>query len=328
MVERGVAQLRGGQAKDAVETFRAALAARPDDLSTRFLLALALYRSNELAAARNELAKVLAASPKDGRALHLDALCLLKMGDLKNGAAGLERALAVAPSNGAAALTLATTYVSLGEIGKAQALIDGPLQGAPPAVRNLVRGMILNAAGRYREAEAALSQAIEADPKLPTAHNQLGYTRMLLGDYPAAIREFERELQIAPGDFGATANLAWILVQEREFERAEPLLVEALRQQPDKAGLQYMMGQVWLHKRDLARAASALERAVTLEPEFRAAHVLLARVYARQNRPGDVARHTAIVAKLTAAEQERNVQSGETYGGRTAPPSFTAGGPR
>jgi Flp pilus assembly protein TadD len=249
------------------------------------------------------------------------------MGSLNDGAARLERALTANPSNGAAALTLATTYVSIGESQKAQALIDGPLQGAPPAAKKLVIGMILNGAGRYREAETVLTQAIEADPKLPTAHNQLGYARMLLGDYPAAIREFEQELVISPGDFGATANLAWILVQEREFERAEPLLVEALRQQPDKAGLQYMMGQVWLQKRDLAKAAAALERAVELQPEFRAAHVLLARVYSRQNRPGDVARHTAIVAKLTAAEQERNVQTGESYGGRTAPPSFTAGGP-
>lgn len=321
-----MALLRAGQAKDAIATFRAALTAAPNDPSTRFLLALALYQSNDLAPARTELAKVLAASPKDGRALHLDALCLLKMGSLKEGAAGLERALAANPANGAAALTLATTYVSLGETGKAQALIDGPLKTAPAAGTKLVRGMILNAAGRYREAEEALSEAIAADPRLPTAHNELGYTRMLLGDYPAAIREFERELAIAPGDFGAAANLAWILVQEREFDRAEPLLIEALRQQPDKAGLQYLIGQLWLHKRDLPKAAAALERAVALQPEFRAAHVLLARVYARQNRPGDVARHSAIVAKLTEAEQDRNVQSGETYGGRAAPPSFTGGG--
>ncbi len=314
MANLGMVHLRMGDSISAVQRFDTALRVRPDLLDVRFLLGLALYQAGEFDKSRHELEIFLRAKPNDGRALHLDGLCLLKLGALAQGAAALERAVQANPANQAAVLTLATTYVSLGETGNAQALADGPLSQGPPAAAKLIRGMILNVQGKYRDAERELTDAVRLDSKLATAHNQLGYARMLLGNNAEAVLEFKKELDIAPNDFNACANLGWLLVQQREFDRAEPFLEEALRQRGGNAGLLYLAGQVKLIKRDLPGAAAALERAVARQPEFRAAHVLLTRVYARQNRRKDVEAQSSIIATLTAAEQERNLESTESYG--------------
>jgi tetratricopeptide (TPR) repeat protein len=328
LAAQGVAQLRSGRTRDAVGTLRQAIGMRPEAARLRFLLGLALYQAGDWREARTELAHVLAANPADGQALHLEGLCRLKLGDLRGGAEALEESLRANPSNGAAALTLATTYVSLRDVEKAESLLDGPLRNAEPAQRDLLRGMILNVRGRYREAEPELQKGIAADPRLPGLHNQLGYTQMLLGDYPAAIRAFEQELKLVPNDFNACSNLGWLFVQEREYERAKPFVTEASRQAPGNAGLLYLAAQVRWSERDFAAAAEALEKAVEIEPGFRAAHVLLARVYGRQNRPDDVARQQTIIARLTAAEQERNLESSDGYGARTQPMPEFAGKPR
>jgi tetratricopeptide (TPR) repeat protein len=328
LAAQGVAQLRSGRTRDAVGTLRQAIALRPEAARVRFLLGLALYQAGDWREARTELAHALAANPADGQALHLDGLCRLKLGDLRGGAEALEQSLRANPSNGAAALTLATTYVALREVEKAESLLDGPLRNAEPAPQALLRGMILNVRGRYREAEPELRKGIAADPRLPGLHNQLGYTQMLLGDYPAAIRAFEEELKLVPNDFHACANLGWLFVQEREYERAKPFLAEASKHAPANAGLLYLVAQVRWNERDFAAAAQALEKAVEIEPGFRAAHVLLARVYGRQNRPEDVARQQTIIARLTAAEQERNLESSDGYGARTLPLPEFAGKPR
>ena len=313
----GAVWLRLGRASEAAASFRKALATRPDLIQVRFFLGLALYQSGQFAGARTELGKVLAAQPGEARALHLDALCLLKLDRLDEGVRLLERVLAApgAP-NTQAAVTLATAYISLGELDKAEALLAGR---SSPAVQ-LAQGALLNARNRHREAEGVLVAAREADPQLPSVHNQLGYTRMLLGDYVAAVEDFEKELAIAPKDFQATANLGWIHVQERNYEKALGFLVEAQRQKPDNAGLSYLMGQVRSSRNEWAAAATSLEAAVRKQPEFRAAHVLLARVYARLNRLADLAREQALIARLNEAEQVRSAASGEGYGVATQRP--------
>lgn len=323
----GAVLLRMGMAAPAVDQFEKVLALRPDLLPVRFFLGLAYFQSDRFAPARAELQRVLAAQPGDARALHLDALCLLKLDRLEEGARALERVVQTAPGNTAAVLTLATTWVSLGETDKAQAMIEGPLAGHPPEHASLVRGMLFNVRGKYREAESALRQAAAANPKLPTLHNQLGYTLMLLGDYAAAVREFETELSLSPRDFNASANLGWIHAQEREFEDAAPFLAEALAQKPDNAGILYLMGQAWLAKGEPAKAAAALEKSVTHQPGFRAAHVLLARAYARLGRGGDAAREQGVITRLNAEEQARNLQSAASYGEAAAPaPEFSGSG--
>ncbi len=321
MANLGAVFLRTGQPDQAAARFRQALALRPEMPQLGFFLGLALYEAGRFDEAHQALVAFLKRVPGDARGLHLNGLCLLKLDRLDEGIRLLEESLAKAPDNRAAKTTLATALVSVGELSRAEELVSG---SEGPEVQ-LVRGMVLNAKGRYREAETALLAARQANPRLPSLNNQLGYTLMLLGDYPGAIRAFEAELAISPKDFNAGANLGWILVKDREFDRAEALLAGALKARPSNAGVLYLLGQVWSSKGETARAVEALERVVAQKPSFRAAHVLLARGYAKLGRAADAGRVQAAIRKLTDEEQARNLGSHESYADRPTAPDFTEG---
>ncbi|MDX2153178.1 MAG: tetratricopeptide repeat protein [Bryobacteraceae bacterium] len=318
----GTVYLRLGMPERAAAQLKAASELRPAMAPLKFFHGLSLYEGGRYAEAHEVLAKFLEQMPGDARGLHLDGLCLLKLDRYEEGRRQLEQSLARQPGNQPAKVTLATAYVAAGNLERAATLIEG-LQGADA---DLVRGMILNSKGQYREAEKVLMAALASNPKLPSLNNQLGYTLMLLGDDAGAIRAFEAELQLAPKDFNASANLGWILVKQREFARAEALLSEALKAKPANAGVLYLLGQVWSSIGETVKAVAALEQVVKQKPSFRAAHVLLARGYAKTGRTADAERLQAVIRKLTEEEQARNLGANESYADRGATlPDFTEG---
>jgi tetratricopeptide (TPR) repeat protein len=284
------------------------------------LLGLALFESGAAGEALDVLQAYERRSPGDARVPHLLGLCLMQQDRLEEGAGQLERALQRQAGNLAASVSLATAYVALGRLEEAERLLAGPLQGQERAETLLAKGMLLNARGKHREASAELQRAVGMNPRLPGLHNQLGYTQMLLGDDAAAIAEFRKELAMRPLDFQANANLGWILLRERKFAEAETALARALQSRPDQPGALFLQGQLWFQSGETEKARVNLERVVAARPEFRAAHVLLARTYGKLNRPEDVRRTQAVIARLTQEEQARNAGRNDSYGGQSRTP--------
>jgi predicted Zn-dependent protease len=93
------------------------------------------------------------------------------------------------------------------------------------------------------------------------------------------------------------------------------LIERAVASRPDDAGLWFLLAQVDDVRANYAAAAEKLERVVQAKPDDRAAHVLLARAYAKLKMREEFQREKAIIEKLTQAEQERNLLKGEAYRG-------------
>ncbi len=326
----GMVELRMGQAPSAVQRFREVLKINPQLAQVEFYLGLALYESADYAAAASALEHFRRSYAGDPRAMHLHALCLLKLDRLAEGVSLLEQSVRRNQDNLAGLVTLATSYIALQRLEEASQLLHGPLKDLQSPEALLARGMLLNAQGRYLEAEKALRDGLALNPKLPTLRSQLGYTLMLLGDYPAAAREFEAELSWNPHDFGANANLGWILLKDRHYEHASKVLGAALQLKPASTGVQFLLGQVHFSSGDMAKARGLLEKVVLAKPDFRAAHVLLARVYAKLRMPDELARTQSVIQRLTQDEQARNAGGTESYGGRVNVPEFAprSGGPQ
>jgi tetratricopeptide (TPR) repeat protein len=198
--------------------------------------------------------------------------------------------------------------------------MEGPLRGREQAESLLAKGMLLNARGKYQEARKELQRAAGINATLAGLHNQLGYTEMLLGDDSAAVAEFQKELAVRPLDFQANANLGWILLRDRKFAEAEAVLARALQAKPKHPGALFLQGQLWFQTGETEKARQNLEQVVAARPGFRAAHVLLARAYGKLNRPEEMRRTQAVIAKLTQEEQARNAGGSESYGGQTRTP--------
>jgi tetratricopeptide (TPR) repeat protein len=317
----GLVHLNLGAHAEAIERLSQALSIQPDLHTVRLFLAFAHFRAGQFGAAEREVAQVLAATPGDPKALHLLGLALLKLDRIPEGVAALEAALQADPNNFEAAQTLATAYIRLGDVGRAEALLDGPLGSTRHAEACLVRGTILNAKGKHREALQELTKARELNDRLPTLHRQFGYALMFLSEPERAMNEFVAALAQNPADFEASGYLAWLYLRENRHQEASERLHAALAGRPDSSALLYMIAQVYRADGENEKAAEVLERVVKQRPDFIPAHVLLATTYSRLKRSEDYAREQAIISQLTKNEQERNLgsEAGDGHSGLSLP---------
>jgi predicted Zn-dependent protease len=64
-----------------------------------------------------------------------------------------------------------------------------------------------------------------------------------------------------------------------EYTAARPLLEDLLKQEPDAAGLNLLLGESWLDSKEPAKAVPFLERAVRADPKLLRARGVLGRAY-------------------------------------------------
>jgi protein O-GlcNAc transferase len=108
-------------------------------------------------------------------------------------------------------------------------------------------------------------------PKSAEAHNALGEAYNTFGEVSKARPEFERAVGLDPRHAQAHVNLAAILLQQGEAQRAVPHLDQAIRlygRRPDAAQAHYLRAKIYSEDRDAAKAAAELQQAVELAPEF------------------------------------------------------------
>jgi tetratricopeptide (TPR) repeat protein len=322
--ERAVELLKSGQDAEAAEAFRRTLEMGPEQLQVRVLYGLALFRSGRAVEGEQQARSVLAKEPANPQAQHLLGLCLLRQDKLEEGSRTLEQLLKAQPANVDAAATLATVYAGLGEAQKAEALLEGPLGKTERSETFLVRGVVQKSRSNWLEAAKALEQAIRLNPKLPTAHSELGHAYLLMGESDKAEEQFRKELELQPGDFHASVYLAWHYLNNRRYADALPLLDTAHRRKPAHPGVLYLLGQARQGLGEYGKAAEHLEAAVRGQPDFTAAHVLLARVYAKLGRVEEAKREQAVIARLRQEEQQRNLGASQGYGSKASVPQLEA----
>lgn len=117
--------------------------------------------------------------------------------------------------------------------GKAIALSDGQDAGSPAWLLWLLKGGVLDEAGRWPEAKAALQEAYKLAPDQPLVLNYLGYAQ---------------------------------LERRENLVEAEKLVAEASRLQPDSAEITDSLGWAHFLRGDLPKAIELLERAARGQP--------------------------------------------------------------
>jgi tetratricopeptide (TPR) repeat protein len=98
------------------------------------------------------------------------------------------------------------------------------------------------------------------------------------------------------------------LKQDGEYGRARELLGRALRVRPGDDAALYQVGATDLAAGDMERACATLEKVVKQAPLFLEAHVSLAQVYYRLKRKADGDRERALVQKLKAEKDAKQVR--------------------
>jgi tetratricopeptide (TPR) repeat protein len=303
----GLLEFRLGNYSNAIALLERAVEIRPELAQVRQFLGLAYFQVGRFTDAHREVSQIVERNPADARSRHLLGLCLLKLNRLEEGIEALETALEGDPANLQAAYTLATAYVTSGDIAKAEALLEGPLQSGRGAEVHLIRGAIHTARREYPLAIDELKQALQLNPKLPTAHERLGRAYLSVAEYQRAAEEFRAELEGNPLDFHANTSLGFLLLKDKRYDEALERLAVARAQDPSHPAPLFLTGQIHQEHGEAAKAAELLEQVVVQQPDYTPAHVLLARAYAKLKRREDFRREQAIIRRLNEEEQTRNL---------------------
>ena len=195
-----------------------------------------------------------------------------------------------------------------GQTERGQAVIDRILRKGDSAEARLLLGVTKLNAHDYPAALADLSKAVELNPALPDVYAFYGQALQATGDPVAAAEAFRQALAANPDNFTANLELGILLKNEQKLDEARQCLARALRTRPDNLDARHNAAAVDMQQGRLDSARQQLEQIVKQAPAFTAAHVTLATVYYRLNRKADGERERAIVEKLTAETQKKQQQ--------------------
>jgi hypothetical protein len=110
----------------------------------------------------------------------------------------------------------------------------------------------------------------------PSRHTELGRRLAGKGELHAALREFERSIELTP-TVRAWKSMALLFEQQQQWQRAAVAYDSALALQPEVASTWFRLGRAWLEAGHPQKAIEPLERAAALAPDEKIIGLNLAR---------------------------------------------------
>ena len=248
----GLLRLRGGlmlseaRYDEAVEMFREAVAAEPDDASARHALAIALGHTGAheaaIAAAQSALAKghdPIAARFVLGRALW-------DHGRADEAEAEFRRIIVEEPAHAAAHANLADSiWMSTGDLADATAALDASLASAPrSADLRLIKSRLLEGAGHAERAYAELGSGLAFSPNHVDLHLAAARTSIAF-DAERSLAHAEHALRLSPSPQAPLAILADALLANGHAPRAAAAAERLLQIDPNDGHAIAALATAW-----------------------------------------------------------------------------------
>jgi tetratricopeptide (TPR) repeat protein len=229
----GAALAHEGRYQDAIPNYRKALAIDPDNLRLRYNLVLAYYKLGDIAQAVEELQPLHQRSPAEMQVNLLLADCYLRLGKMPEVIALLSPFEAEHRAEPGFAYLLGIALIRAGNVARGEALVDQLLRDANSPEAHF---LIANAAFSRQDYPAAVKEfarTVELYPDLPSVWSYYGRSLLFTGDAKAASDAFRKELAANPNDYEANVKLGSILAARKNHAAALPFLERALLLTPD-----------------------------------------------------------------------------------------------
>lgn len=301
----GAALARQGFFEDAIQEYKAALKLAPSNPGISFNLALAYYKTGDLTQAARELSALRALVGDQPQINLLLADTWLQLGENQRVIQLLTPVAEKSTDDLGVAYVLGMALLREKRIDEGQRYLDRILSRGESAESLLLLGVSKFSVGDFPNALKDFQRAVELNPNLPTLNAQLGQAMMATGDTTGARKAFEAELKLNPNDFVSNLQLGVIEKQDENFDIALKRFDQALRVRPGDIGVRYQQAAILVAQNKIEPARLALESIVKEAENFTEAHVSLATVYYRLKRKEDGDRERAIVQRLNAEAQAR-----------------------
>ena len=225
----GVVLTQLGRMDEAIAEYNEAVRLDPANGGIRLNLALALYKTGRIPDAAAQLASLAGQSDQ---ATLLLADCYLRTGENKKVIALLQPVSEKKPDDAGVTYLLGTALIRDGRIADGQIALDRILRQGNAAEAHFLLGTQMFAAGDFPAALKEFQRAATLNPNLPSLQSYYGQALLNTGDADGAAAAFRKELARDPTDFDSNLHLAEILLERHHAEEAAPLLERALLVRP------------------------------------------------------------------------------------------------
>ncbi|MGD9809738.1 MAG: tetratricopeptide repeat protein [Sphingobium sp.] len=296
MVRLALDLLGQGEGTATLSIARMASFADPSDEDVRLAVARAALASGYRDTAYSEAGKILPGSAGwlNAQAVRLQA----RLAQGRNEEA-VEQARAIAASDGSARAQrlLGDVLMQAGDYAAAADAYGGvraAQEGKADAALLLQLGGALEQAGKWQVARPILEQVVELSPDSAPALNHLGYALADRSEnLPEAIRLLEKANRLRPQEPAFTDSLGWAFFRSGQYDKALPLLQDAVAAAPENAEINDHMGDLlWAMGR-----------------RFEARYAWKAALVGLDDEAGDETRRKEIASKIERGNESRGVSA-------------------
>jgi tetratricopeptide (TPR) repeat protein len=132
---------------------------------------------------------------------------------------------------------------------------------------------------QYRKAVPLLSKVLSRDPRHAVAHQLLGKTYFLIGEFEKAENELETALGLTPKDHDVTFTLGLAYLKQRRFAEAKQIYDRMIVQLGNRPEVRVLIGRAYRETGFLPEAIDELRAAIALDPRFPRVHYYLGLAY-------------------------------------------------
>ncbi|CAO3435906.1 tetratricopeptide repeat protein [Azospirillum endophyticum] len=261
---------RLGRREEAADAYTRALTLDPDNLTARFNYGILQREMGRIAPAANAFYAVVQADPSRSAAWRHLAICLRGLGH-PDAEACLYRALEAAPADEELSLELGVLLNGRGGHQAACDVLAPAVEAhAGNAQLHFTFGTALQGTGRLQEAAAQFRLALDREPTMQGACNNLGVALLELGANDAASPVLRRGVALSPDDALVINNHGTSLEDrydpEADLERPAQWYRRALRLRPDYGKALVNLAGIHIAKRQTNQAGVLYRRAAAADP--------------------------------------------------------------
>jgi tetratricopeptide (TPR) repeat protein len=121
-------------------------------------------------------------------------------------------------------------------------------------------------------------------PKDPVVYNSLALIALAENKQPDAISSFESALNVDPTNFDALNGLVTLYSRNKEFDKAQARVDQALSAHPNVASLHFLKAQVFGYQQNSQMLEAELNKALELDQNYLPAYSSLAALYIQSNQ--------------------------------------------
>ena len=208
----GIVLSEQGEADQAIDHYKRAVALRPDYAEAHYNLGRLLVEQGQLDDAIAHYERATAINPADAEAQNNLGVTLFGIGRVDDAIANYQKALEIRPHYAEASCNLANALIAKDDFDGAIAGYKACLAAMPDqeeAQYNLASALLRK--GRTDEAIVEYQKVLQMHPESADAHANLGSAWLAKRRVRDAMAEYTKALQISPENLAALSNLAWLL---------------------------------------------------------------------------------------------------------------------